>query len=165
MLITAFFIDRGVPKTGLSPLVSIWESDGNFAVKEESMIERAGGFYDYDFVGHNKDKNYTIRADGGSSLSLADRYKFNSNEVELGEVWDKQYSEHIKVGSFGEAFNAVQTDMEFVKHIEGGRWKIDTVLNQMIFYEADNITEVARFNLKDESGDPAHENIFERVRV
>jgi len=49
--------------------------------------------------------------------------------------------------------------------MEGGRWKIDTTTNQMIFYKADNITEVARFNLFDSSGAPASENVYERRRV
>lgn len=55
--------------------------------------------------------------------------------------------------------------LNLIGHIEGGRWKIDTALNQMVFYKADNITEVIRFDLKDAAGDPAHENVFERARV
>ncbi|RLC88901.1 MAG: hypothetical protein DRJ03_01280 [Chloroflexi bacterium] len=56
-------------------------------------------------------------------------------------------------------------DIDFLKHIEGGRWKIDTVTNQMRFYKADNVTEVARFNLLDADGAPASADVFERVRV
>lgn len=102
MLITAFFTARGVPKTGLMPLINIWESDGSFAVDEQNMIERAGGFYDYDFVSYDKTEKYKIRADGGPSLSLGDRYKVNVNEIELGEVWDELTSDHVVAGSFGE---------------------------------------------------------------
>lgn len=57
----------------------------------------------------------------------------------------------------------MQTDIDFIKNIEGGRWKI--VSNQMIFYKNDNITEIARFNFLDASGNPTEENVFERVRV
>lgn len=39
----------------------------------------------------------------------------------------------------------VSSGVTFIKDIEGGRWKI--INNQMIFYKADNSTEVARFNL------------------
>lgn len=47
--------------------------------------------------------------------------------------------------------------------IENGRWKITG--NQMIFYSADNITEIMRFNLFDKDGIPSEENVMERQRV
>lgn len=53
----------------------------------------------------------------------------------------------------------------FLKDIEGGRWKIDTSLNQMIFYKADNSTVIAKFNLYDSSGQAASEDVYERSRV
>jgi hypothetical protein len=73
-------------------------------------------------------------------------------------VWDEQTSGHVAAGSFGATVN-------FIRHIEGGRWKIDTALNQMVFYDETNAVEVARFDLKDSAGDPTHENVYERVRV
>jgi hypothetical protein len=54
---------------------------------------------------------------------------------------------------------------QLLYNMESGRWKIDANTNQMIFYKADNITEVARFNLFDSAGAPASENVFERRRV
>lgn len=54
-------------------------------------------------------------------------------------------------------------DIGFVKAIEGGRWKI--IANQMIFYDEDNTTEVARFDLKAANGQPTMNNPMERVRV
>ena len=70
----------------------------------------------------------------------------------------------ITAGVWGDA-SAIQllSDVAFIKKIEGGRWKIES--NQMIFYEDDNTTEVARFNLFDSGGDPAMENIYDRQRV
>jgi len=50
--------------------------------------------------------------------------------------------------------------VDFIHSIEGGKWKI--VNNQMIFYESDNSTEIARFNL---FGDPGMEHMTERERV
>jgi len=35
----------------------------------------------------------------------------------------------------------------------------------MIFYEEDNVTETARFNLLDEDGQPAEKDVMERTRV
>ena len=43
--------------------------------------------------------------------------------------------------------------------IEGGRWAI--VGTQMILYDVNNVTEVARFNLKDSLGNPAKQTVFE----
>jgi len=57
----------------------------------------------------------------------------------------------------------METLLTFIGDIEGGRWRIEN--NQMIFYKADNITEVARFNLYDEDGQPAAIDVFQRRRV
>lgn len=59
----------------------------------------------------------------------------------------------------------VGDEIRFAKDIEGGKWKIDTVAKQMVFYKADNVTEIARFDLFDKDGNPAYQNVFERVRV
>lgn len=56
-------------------------------------------------------------------------------------------------------------DVNFIKSIESGRWKVDTNTNQMYFYAEDNVTLIATFNLFDEFGNPAFENIFERKVV
>jgi hypothetical protein len=48
---------------------------------------------------------------------------------------------------------AVLSDLAFIKSIEGGRWHI--VGNEMIFYQDDNTTEIARFTLSyDVNGNP-----------
>ena len=57
----------------------------------------------------------------------------------------------------------VASGIETISSIEAGRWKIES--NQMIFYEEDNVTEIMRFNLFDEAGDPANTDIFDRQRV
>ncbi len=57
----------------------------------------------------------------------------------------------------------VASGIETIRQIEIGRWKIES--NQMIFYEQDNVTEIMRFNLFDEAGDPANTDIFDRQRV
>jgi hypothetical protein len=47
-----------------------------------------------------------------------------------------------------------------------GRWAIDKANNQMVIYEPDNVTELARFDLKDENGNPTYSAAtFDRVRV
>lgn len=52
----------------------------------------------------------------------------------------------------------------FIKEIEGGRWKLDSTTNQIIFYEEDNTTEIARFNTFN-GVTPAVTDVTERVRV
>jgi hypothetical protein len=80
-----------------------------------------------------------------------------ASAAEVAEaVWDAQMSAHTASGTAG-AF------MNFLQDIEGGRWRI--VSNQMIFYAEDNATEVARFNLYDEGGNPADSDVYERRRV
>jgi hypothetical protein len=64
-----------------------------------------------------------------------------------------------------EEYNGTEENVSFIKDIEGGKWSIDTDANQMIFYKSDNVTEVARFNLKDSSGNADSTNVFTRLRA
>ena len=59
----------------------------------------------------------------------------------------------------------METDLSFIKEIEGGRWKIDTDTKQMIFYKSDNTTIVATFNLLDSNQAASFSNVFERIRM
>lgn len=75
-------------------------------------------------------------------------------------------SELIAQGVWQDA-SALQliADTAFIKHIEGGRWRITG--NQMVFYEDDNTTEVARFDLYDKDGELTSDmaKAYERRRV
>ena len=73
-------------------------------------------------------------------------------------VWNADMSLHTASGTAG-AF------MNFMYGMEGGRWKIDTTLNQMVFYKSDNTTEIARFNLYDKGGSAANDDVYERKRT
>ena len=57
---------------------------------------------------------------------------------------------------------AIQGDIDFLQHIEGGRWRI--IDNKMYFYEANNTTVVAIFDLLDSGGSPTMTDVMERVR-
>lgn len=63
-----------------------------------------------------------------------------------------------------EEYNGTEENVEFIKDIEGGRWSIDQGANQMIFYKSDNVTEVARFDLKGSDGNPNSTDVFTRRR-
>lgn len=53
--------------------------------------------------------------------------------------------------------------LDFIHDTQAGKWEIKG--NQMVFYAADNETEIGRFNLLDDSGLPTSDNVFARVRV
>ena len=55
----------------------------------------------------------------------------------------------------------MRTDLAYIKQMESGRWKI--LSNQMIFYASDGITPIRTFDLKGVGGQPAMEDIYERV--
>lgn len=144
--ITVAFEDtEGNPAEGLSPVVSIWRvSDNSLLVDDVSMLEIGGGWYKYLWTGYDPDIPVVIRCNGG--VSLNNRYGWGVSLVDVEAKVD-----------------LLQVDLSFIKNIEGGKWQI--VGEQMIFYKEDNITEIARFDLFNEAGLPANQNVFKRMRV
>jgi hypothetical protein len=134
MLIIAFFTDSGVPKTGLSPTLDVWEADGSQVVTAQAMTEIAGGFYKYDFTTYDEDEDYCIRADGTATLSGAERYVYSTNET----------------GGVGK-----------ILKVQKNKWEIKG--NQMIFYDNDGTTELYKFNLQTKSGSPTEKDVFKRI--
>jgi hypothetical protein len=91
-----------------------------------------------------------IQDDSGPGCTVITTDLLNENRI-TNAVWADPDAVSLVSGMF------------FMENIEGGRWKIEN--NQMIFYEEDNTTEIMRFNLFDEAGDPANTDIFDRQRV
>ena len=81
----AFFTEEGTPKTGLSPTITVWNSDGDVVVNAQSMTEISSGFYKFDFSTYDNSVEYVIRADGGAGLADYDRYVFGSNQCQYGQ--------------------------------------------------------------------------------
>ena len=138
--IFSYFSENGVPKTGLSPIIDVWEDDGSVVVSSAAMTEVAGGFYVYDFTTYDDSKDYAIRADGGAVLNDAERYSVLTND--LGQV---------------------TVDTGDLLDVEKNRWKIDTSANELVVYESDGVTPKFSFDLKNQSWVPSSINIFERV--
>jgi len=93
--------------------------------------------------------SFTPLAVGSYHLSVTcpdDRVQGESFEVEAADL------------------DSLDTKITFIHNIEGGRWKIDTSTNKMIFYEDDNVTEVATFTLKDADGVAGYDDPYERTR-
>lgn len=82
MLITTFFTDQGIPKAGLTPVINIVDADAiTTIVSSDAMIEIGSGWYKYEFVAFNENKNYVIKCDGGSELwNDSERYTYAVNE-------------------------------------------------------------------------------------
>lgn len=62
-----------------------------------------------------------------------------------------------------EDYSPLEEQAQFSYDISGGRWRI--INNQMVFFKSDNSTEIARFNLLDDTGAPTMDSVFERVKV
>jgi hypothetical protein len=109
-----------------------------------------------------EDGNYAVNLIGANS-NVAD--KINVNKV---SVRSANSAGLVNPDIGGAVWNSsigieVRNNLAFLKEMEGGRWKIAS--NQMIFYKEDNVTEIARFDLKDSSGNPTMNNPMERTRV
>jgi hypothetical protein len=82
--------------------------------------------------------------EGANSAFAVEQYNVEENDPKVG---------------------AIYTDVRFIKSVEGGRWRIDTATNQMVFYAEDNVTMVATFNLFDQNGAPTSSSPYERQRA
>lgn len=81
-LFTAFFTDSGLPVLGLTPTITIWKlSDNSIVINADSTTETGGGFYEYLFTSMVDFESYSIRWDGGVTLSDSDRYLSMSVEA------------------------------------------------------------------------------------
>jgi hypothetical protein len=96
MYITAFFTDKGVPKTGLSPIITVRKvSDNSIVVNGLSMSEIGSGWYKYDFATYDKSIEYAIVMDANSgSISDFERYKYAGNQDDI-ELVDKLPTNYI----------------------------------------------------------------------
>tara|TARA_A100001515_G_scaffold134757_1_gene125141 strand:- start:561 stop:992 length:432 start_codon:yes stop_codon:yes gene_type:complete len=63
------------------------------------------------------------------------------------------------------ATEEVKIDQKMARYIHTGRWEIDENSKEMIFYQDDNVTEIARYGLFDRSGNASINELFERRLV
>jgi len=160
-VITYFEDDSGEPLLGLTPTIRIRNvADNSLIVTDASMGEIGDGGYKYDFTSYDSTINYFIRCDAG--IAINGRYNAISSSQDLENSISTILSD-IEDSATG--LIPIKNTVQELLDIEGGRWKIDQETKQMIFYKADNITEVFRFNLKDENGNPSASQVLERVRV
>ena len=88
--IAVSFTDWGVPKTWLSPKVTIIGRDGKVYIQDWALKELGYWWYIYNFSKYSPEKVYLYMFDGGSELSSDyDRYKFGGNEF---DAYSNKYS-------------------------------------------------------------------------
>ena len=190
MIINSFFTDVGVPRTGLSPTIRIWEVDvsaHSLIVTDAAMIEVGGGFYKYDFTTYDTTKNYVIRSDGGAILADSERYEVAATEelkVEdavitdiVNGVWDEASTSHLTSGSTGEVLSQIKADtgslaisivtinslINTLLKYEKNRTKIDVAAKTLTIFDDDCVTPLTVFNLKDSSGNASVAEVCDRV--
>lgn len=168
-IITPFILSNGSPALGL-PSASVRIRDANsgeLLVTDDSLVEVGDGFYKYVFTDYTSSMNYTIRLDGGDILGQQ-RYAFAANENYSFDHWEEPMNVHtssVFISGSDTPISSSGQILNFLKNIEGGRWRIDTDTNQMIFYKDDNTTVVATYDLFDSDGTPSSINVFERRKT
>ena len=60
------------------------------------------------------------------------------------------------------ATEEVKIDQKMARYIHTGRWLVDEDTNQMVFFQDDNSTEIARYALFDRNGNSSIDELFER---
>lgn len=188
MVITSFFQQDGIPLTGLVPMINIWEVHGSTktsVVVGDTMVDSGDGFYQYTFQAHQPDQGYLVMVDGGWDLYDG---RFQTSEISptvissidvnkiAASVWDSQSSNHTQVGSFGRIISDLRTiasnlmigvvDLtdicEMALKYQANRTLIDKRACTLTVFEADNVTPIKVFHLKDAYGNPSVTDIVER---
>lgn len=148
--------NTGEGKEGLYPTVSIRNLENNY-------------YLDFDIN--------TFSSGSGNEGSSKKPYLTDCNDGFYRRIWNSTSAVisstklavdfEISSGSFKGKdvdylfFSSLNSDIEIIKQIETGRWKI--IDNQMIFYMEDGTTPLLVFDLKDNTGSPSMTNVFERV--
>ena len=63
------------------------------------------------------------------------------------------------------ATEEIKIDQKMARYIHTGRWLVDEDTKQMVFYQDDNSTEIARYSLFDRNGNSSITELFERRLV
>ena len=63
------------------------------------------------------------------------------------------------------ATEEVKMDQKMARYIHTGRWLVDEDTKQMIFFQDDNTTEIAKYDLFDRNGNASITELFERRLV
>jgi hypothetical protein len=74
-------------------------------------------------------------------------------------VWSIDGNSHVY------ATEEVKIDQKMARYIHTGRWLVDENTKQMTFFQDDNVTEIAKYDLFDRNGNSSITELFERRLV
>jgi len=188
-IISAFFTKSGLPETGLSPTIDIWELDptnpavNTLIVNNGALTEVGGGSYRYDFGTYDFTKNYNFIVDGTSTLPPGERYQFGGNDAFNDEisatVWSENLIAYGVANTAGFIINKINTDLSSVKidvttmlsivttllKYQENRTRIDKTAKTLTVYDNDGTTPLKVFDLKDSTGAASTTEVCERLPV
>jgi hypothetical protein len=183
-LITAFYTDKGVPKTGLTPTITITiltTGSATDTVINGTMVDVGHGWYRYNFTTYDPSVNYVFYVDGGASLDDFDRYKHGGNESYAEDitktVLEEPLIDHATTGSLAESVAMIKADtasimvsetaivilLDTILKYQRNRTRIDTTNAQLVIYDDDGTTPLTTFDLKDFNGMPSVQEVCERI--
>ena len=108
----------------------------------------------------------TLFRSSGSIYQVGSGTGIYGSEVSLSQdfsgsiLWEVTASN----GSVIFASDEVEIDSRLTRHFTVGQWEIDKDDNTMVFYQDDNVTEIGRFDLKDDKGAGSTAQVFKRIR-
>ena len=91
---------------------------------------------------------------GSAATFVVDQFNIEENDARV----------YASVTAVSGTISLMSSSISFLVDMEGGRWKIDTAQNKMMFYKSDNSTLVATFDLCDAAGSATSTAPFERRR-
>ncbi len=148
-----------------------------------TVTEVGYGVYKFTYVAAEE---VVFVLDGGASIPAADRYArgvMAPTDTHLDVAVSTRASQatmdsaatqagldavNVNVAMLDSRVQVQQQAIDTLYQYQGGRWKIHTTgpdANRIVYYADDGVTIVAKFDLKDISGNPTHKGAYERVRV
>lgn len=147
--VLASFTNAGVPQTGLTPTIRIWDvtdTTSQLVVNNAAMTEIGDGGYKYAFTAYDGQRDYYIRCDGGAGLPDSERYTYGGNDSFrkdiADQVWRELLADNKISGSFGEAIQTIISDLGIVKGLSHENMSVDNTV-----YDADDNLIQARLRI------------------
>jgi hypothetical protein len=108
----------------------------------------------------------TIFRSSGSIYQVGVGTGIYGSEVSLSQNFSGSILWEITASNGNVVFasDEVEIDSKLTRHFTVGKWEINKTTNEMIFYQDDNVTEMGRFDLADNNGNPSTDQVFIRSR-
>ena len=107
----------------------------------------------------------TVAATNSGIYELGSSTGLYGVELDLSTQFSGSIVWSVSGNSSAFATEEVKIDQKMARYIHTGRWMVDETAKQMIFFQDDNETEIARYDLFDRSGNASITELFERKLV